>query len=227
MSAALLLAPLRVEHAALCAGLRGGGPAARHGAPGRTARPGPVHVRCTGMGPRRSVAALEELVARRSPPGAVVVAGVGGGLVPTVRPGDVVVATQVLTPDGTVVALPAAPLLALALRWSGLRVHAGPVLTCPRVVEGAQRTEMATSGALCVDTESAHLVGAVAPSAFAVVRVVVDTADRPLRSPGTVGRGLAALDGLRRAAPVLARWACAAAAGPSGAPSPQPPPTTS
>ncbi len=61
---------------------------------------------------------------------------------------------------------------------------------------------------LAVDTESAWL--APAPGVpFAVVRAVVDTPDHPLRHPGTVTRGIAALRALRRAAPVIAAW-CAA-----------------
>ena len=236
----LLLAPLRTEHAALRAGLRTGpgkvagctgrglsaGPrtGALRGA-GAHASPGPhvpaVHLRRTGMGQAGSAAALARLAAELPWPGAVLVAGVGGGLAEHVRPGDVVVATQVWSPDGPAVPVPSAPLLTLALRWAGLVVHAGPVLTCARVVDGGRRAELATTGALCADTESSHLAAAAAPGCFAVVRVVVDTAEHPLRSPGTAVRGLAALRGLRRAAPVLARWAAGVA--PATAP-PEPTP---
>jgi 4-hydroxy-3-methylbut-2-enyl diphosphate reductase len=44
----------------------------------------------------------------------------------------------------------------------------------------------------------------------AVIRAISDTPDRPLRHPGIVTGGLAALRSLRAAGPALARWAAAA-----------------
>jgi 4-hydroxy-3-methylbut-2-en-1-yl diphosphate reductase len=163
-------------------------------------RTGGVPARHTGMGPARSARAARALAGH-----AVLVAGVAGGLASHVRPGDVVVADEVRGhPDGPF-AVPSAAPLAAALREAGLTVHIGPVVSEPRVAYGAARARVAATGALAVDTETAWLAPGGAP--FAVVRSIVDTAESPLWSLGTAGRGIAALNALRRAAPALRRWA--------------------
>jgi 4-hydroxy-3-methylbut-2-en-1-yl diphosphate reductase len=157
--------------------------------------PGGVRVVRTGMGPRPALA-----------DGPAIVAGVAGSLSVDVRPADVVVASEVRGDRGTV-AVPSAPLLADALRRLGLRVHVGPVVTRPKPVDGAARRDLAATGAIAVDMESAYLAPASGP--FAVVRTIVDTPDHPLWRPGTVLRGIAALRTLRRAAPAIAEWVAA------------------
>ena len=182
MRPTVVCAPLRTEWAAL--------------------RLGGLPARRTGMGPRRSAARSGALAG-----GPVLVAGVGGGLAAQVRPGDVVVADEVRGhPDGPV-SVPSAPLLASALRRAGLTVHIGPVVSQPRVTYGAERERLAATGALAVDTETAWLAPPGQP--FAAVRSIVDTADSPLWSLGTVTRGVGALAALRRAAPALADWSAA------------------
>ncbi|UKD56275.1 4-hydroxy-3-methylbut-2-enyl diphosphate reductase [Amycolatopsis sp. FU40] len=175
----IVCTPLRIEQAAL----RGPGPRTVH----------------TGLGPRRAAAA-----AARLPSGPRIVAGVGGGLTPAVRPGDVVVATEVRGPSG-VVPVPSAPLLAGALRGLGLTVHLGPVAGSSHVVRERERASLAASGALAVDMESAWLAADGEP--FAVVRAIVDTAGAPLFHPSTVANGLTGLRSLRRAAPAITAWA--------------------
>lgn len=184
MTGAVIAAPLRVEWAAL-----------------RGAR---TPVVCTGMGPRRS-----RRVARRLGDAAVLVAGVAGGLAPEVAVGDVVVASEVRAPDGAARACAGGADLADRLRAAGLRVHYGPVLSWPRLVGGAERRRLATTGALAVDMESAWLAPPE-PVPFAVVRAVSDTAASGLLRPGLVVGGLAALRALRRAVPALDSWASAA-----------------
>jgi 4-hydroxy-3-methylbut-2-enyl diphosphate reductase len=158
-----------------------------------------------GMGPRRAAKAFRASGALGGRP--VLVAGVGGGLAPGVRPGDVVVATEVRGPDGSVRQCPSAPLLATELRRQGLVVHLGPIASEHRVAGRAARERLAATGALAVDTESIWLAPTEAP--FAVVRVIVDTATEPLLRPGTVGRGIRALRRLRRAVPAIDAWAAA------------------
>ena len=158
-----------------------------------------------GMGPRRAAKAFQASGALGGRP--VLVAGVGGGLGPGVRPGDVVVATEVRGPDGSVRPCPSAPLLAAELSRHGLVVHLGPIASEHRVAGRAARERLAATGALAVDTESIWLAPTESP--FAVVRVVVDTATEPLLRPGTVGRGLRALRRLRRAVPAIDAWAAA------------------
>ncbi len=143
----------------------------------------------------------------------LIVMGVGGALTADLSPGDLVVATEV----GGVVC-ESAPLLAGELRRAGLRVHLGPVVTVDHLVRGAERAELAATGAILADMESAPLVASAGGRPVAVVRAVSDAPPRPEaqanRTPrqvaGIVSGGLAALRSLRAAAPVVERWAAAA-----------------
>jgi 4-hydroxy-3-methylbut-2-enyl diphosphate reductase len=185
-----VVAALRTEYAALV---------------GRV--PGADLERC-GMGPervRRWLPRLAELA-----PEALVVAGVAGGLDPSLRPGDVVVASEVRDEHGRIVLRAASPLVA-ELRRMGMRVHFGPMVSCDKIVTGQQREKLAKTGALAVDMESAAIVRAMGPAVerppVAVVRVIVDTAFMPVARPSTVAAGARALLTLRRLAPALRRWA--------------------
>ena len=186
--------PLAVERAALRGAIRG------------------LLLVRTGAGPSRSQAAAARLATGGPRP--VVVAGLAGALDVRLRPGDLVVATEVRRAGAPPVPVPTAAPLATALRRRGLRVHLGPVVSHPTVVHTeAARAALAAAvegaGALAVDTESAWLAPAAAGGPFAVVRAVVDTADMPLLRPGTPVRGLAALRALRFAAPALRDWLAA------------------
>jgi 4-hydroxy-3-methylbut-2-enyl diphosphate reductase len=151
----------------------------------RTASATVVH---TGMGWRRSVRARRLLG-----DAAVLVAGVAGGLAPGVGVGDLVVASEVWSPDGQAVQCDGSG-LAQRLRDAGFIVHYGPVGSVARLGAGAP------DGALAVDMESWWL----APTA--VVRAISDTAQAPVYSPAIVRNGLRALRALRRAVPVLDTW---------------------
>ena len=170
--------------------------------------PGARLERC-GMGPVRAGRWLPRLA--DPSPRAVVVAGVAGGLEPAVRPGDVIVASEVRDDTGWGTALAAGAPLVAELRRRGFRTHSGPVLSCDHLVHGAERARLAATGALAVDMESAPIVAAVAglPGTVpaAVVRVVVDTAASPLAGLATVTAGAAALRTLRRLGPALRSWA--------------------
>jgi 4-hydroxy-3-methylbut-2-enyl diphosphate reductase len=182
VSAAIIAAPLRVEWLAV-----------------RRAQTTVVH---TGMGRRRSLRAA----ARRLDGAAVLVAGVAGGLAGHLRVGDLVVASEIRDPEGTTRTCPAASALAEDLRRLGLAVHCGPIVSYPRLVDGAGRHRLAATGALAVDMESAWLAPPD-PARFAVVRAISDTAAAPVLSPAIVRNGLAALRALRRAVPALDAWA--------------------
>jgi 4-hydroxy-3-methylbut-2-enyl diphosphate reductase len=146
---------------------------------------------------------------------ALIVAGVAGGVDPKVRAGDIVVASEVRGPEGSVVRSPAAPLLAAAIRALNLegpgpgappvRVHLGPVATTDRLALGGRRRELAAEGVAAVDLESSWL-GTLANRPFAVVRVIVDDSETGLYHPATVPRGRAALQTLTRIVPALERW---------------------
>jgi 4-hydroxy-3-methylbut-2-en-1-yl diphosphate reductase len=188
-------APLRIEARMLGRGLAAG-----------------VGVR-TGMGPRHALASGEELVGAD---GAVVVAGLGGGLDPALRAGQVVVATEVLAADASVspLVLPGATLLAAALRRRGFDVVTGPLVSSPRLVRTQGRAALMTTGAIAVDMESAWLLAALARRGvdarqLAAVRVVADTATHRLASVATVAGGARALRVLGALGPILEQWAAA------------------
>jgi len=184
VSALLVLAPLRIEAAALRL------PGAR--------------VLRTGMGAARArVAAARALAVEAD---AVVVAGVAGGVAPGLRAGDLVCATE-LRAGGERIAVPSGALLAAALREQGLRAHAGPIASVERLLGPAGRRALAGEGVLAVDMESAWLAGAAAGRRFAVVRAVADPDGRRLADLRTLLEGARALLALRRAVPVLAEWA--------------------
>ena len=191
-SGLLVLAPLGVEAAAL-----------------RRALPGADVVR-TGMGPARAAAAARELAARARGSRAVAIAGFAGALDPALHPGDLVVATEVRTPDDRSFPCSSGPLIA-ALRGLGLTAHAGPIASADHLVVGGERAVLAATGAIAVDMESAWLAEAAEGRPLGVLRAIVDTVDREVRRPLKTATGaLDAYRALRRAAPALASWAAAA-----------------
>jgi 4-hydroxy-3-methylbut-2-enyl diphosphate reductase len=133
-------------------------------------------------------------------------AGVAGGLAATLTTGDVVVADEVSSAQGRI-AIPGADVVAERLARVGLCVRVGTMACTDRVVHHAGRAELAAAGALAVDMESWSLAALAGTRPFAVVRVVLDTTDRPLWRPGTPMRAWRALRVLRRAGPVLGDWA--------------------
>src|SRR5579875_86050 len=189
MSGLLVVAALRSEFAALAGQV------------------GDARLERCGMGPARVRAWLPDALASR--PDAVIVAGVAGGLDPSLRPGDIVVASEVRGAHRRTVLRSGAPLVA-ELRRLGLRVRSGPMLSRETLIGGAdEREELAETGALAVDMESADIAAAFADQRIpvAVVRVIVDTATVPLMRPATVYAGVKALHVLRRSGSVFERWA--------------------
>jgi len=188
MSELLVVTALRTEYAALAGQV-----------------PGALVERC-GMGMKRVQAWVPRIAALA--PDAVVVAGVGGGVSPELRAGDVVVASEVRDDIGRTVLRAAAPLVA-ALRQQGLRVHIGPMVSTDHIVTGPERERLARTGALAVNMESSAVVRALPTRDLpvAVVRVIVDTAYTPLGRLRTVGAGAKALRVLRRIGPSLRVWA--------------------
>ena len=183
MTAAVVCTPLSVERVAMAGTLTG------------------LTVQRVGMGGHR----IRTTDLGQRP---ILVAGVGGGLAPGVASGDVVVATEVRR-DGRSYPCASGPLLAAALRRTGAPVHLGPIAGHHGVAGGADRAVLAAAGALAVDMESAALAELAGGLPFAVLRVIVDTADQPLLAPGTPLRGVRALRTLRRTAPAVRDWAAA------------------
>lgn len=160
-----------------------------------------------GRGPARA----RRVAARLFPPdggprpAALAVVGVAGALAAGPEPGDVVVADEVRDGDGSV-SRPVAQAVVAALREQGLTVHVGAIHTADHPVDAAERDELARTGALAVDTESAPLVRAAGETPWVVLRAINGTPDRPLRALSTVAGGIAALRTLRKVKPALEKW---------------------
>jgi len=138
---------------------------------------------------------------------ALAVTGFCGAAAGHLRPGDVVVASEVRGPDG-VHGCESAGMVAALDALGIARVHVGPLACADHVVRGAERGTLAAEGALAADMESAWLAPAAAGRPFAVVRVVLDAPARGLsRLPATIYGVIPAWRTLRRLAPALATWA--------------------
>ncbi|MBC3841592.1 1-hydroxy-2-methyl-2-butenyl 4-diphosphate reductase [Streptacidiphilus sp. 4-A2] len=140
-------------------------------------------------------------------PRAFLFAGFGAAVGPGIRPGEIVVATQVRDTLGEPVQLPGAGRLADALSHTGMTVRSGPLYTADRIVRGAERAALHADGVLCVDMETSAALRELPEGVpAAAVRVIVDTPEQELLRPGTLVHGLRAWRILRAAAPVLAAW---------------------
>ena len=131
-------------------------------------------------------------VARSSAPGyPVALFGLAHGLHPELRPGELVVATEVRSTDGTPPRpLPSASLLANDLRHRGLYVRTGPIVCSPEDVSDETARELVAAGALAWDSESAWLALELPDHPVAAVRAIAGTktdgsTDVELRALGT------------------------------------------
>jgi 4-hydroxy-3-methylbut-2-enyl diphosphate reductase len=187
MSDLLVLTPLTVEAIAI-------------GSPPR------VRVVKTGMGPKRARKAAARL--ERDAAQSVAVVGFSGALDDDLKAGDVVVATEIVAPDGT--RTPCAPPKRLtdALAAEGVRVVLGPIACTDHVVRGDERRALREeTGAVCVEMESAWLKPLADKRTFVVARAVVDTPSRELHKPWhTVQGAMLAARSLRRIGAALSRW---------------------
>ena len=224
-AALLVFCALGVERWALRDGLRA---ATRRAAPAPAGDPPPAPVRVvrSGMGPRAAERAVRRALATAAataataggagppdPPGpAVAAAGFCAGLVPGMRPGDVVVAEETRAPGGRTRCPDAARLAeVLAARLDGRgTVHLGPLAGSDRVVRGgARRAALHRGGAVAVDMESAVTLltaGHAGGRPVAAVRVVVDAPGYELLRFGTLRSGISAFRALRSVIPAVQEW---------------------
>jgi 4-hydroxy-3-methylbut-2-enyl diphosphate reductase len=169
-----------------------------------------ARVRKTGMGPDKSLAAAAAL--SREPGDALLVLGFCGGLDAQSRPGEVIVADEVLAAadeghDPVQANCDGAAQLAAALSDAGLTVRRGPIVGVGRIATGERREQLRAAGALAVDMESAWLAAGAAGRPFGVVRVVLDSPSHELFRPQAAGGALCAARQLRRAAAIaLGVW---------------------
>ena len=188
----LLLAPLRLERAALRV------------APG-------TRVLRTGMGRSRARIAAARALAIDAR--AVAIAGVCAGVAPELRPGDVVCASELRRDRGGAGRgarqRPGRDRLAATRAACARR----PGAVGRRLLGPAEREALADSGALAVDMESAWLAEGAGGRPLAVVRVVADAAGRRLADPRLLLEGARALVSLRQVGGALAEWAAAVGPG--------------
>jgi 4-hydroxy-3-methylbut-2-enyl diphosphate reductase len=164
-----------------------------------------ARVERTGMGPRRASRAARSL--RLDPGETGLIAGFCGALAEGLEPGDIVLANRIEGPAGSFGCADPS-VLAGVLRRAGLRVHVGPIACSPRLVLGRRRGELAQTGALAADMESAWLAPVFRNGPPTVLRVVVDTGRRELLRPvATISGAATAYHALRRAAGALREWA--------------------
>jgi squalene-hopene/tetraprenyl-beta-curcumene cyclase len=97
---------------------------------------------------------------------------------PSLRPGAVVVATELRATNGTPPRqLPAAALVASDLRRAGLNVWTGPLVWSPQPLSPDETSELAAQGAIACDTESAWDALDLSEESLAIVRVIADPDD--------------------------------------------------
>ena len=167
--APLFLAPLRLEALAL-----------RLGAPR-------VDQQRIGMGPVRAVAACARLT-QAGDGRPIVLIGCAGGLDPSLRPGDLVVASSVVElgrddpvplAHGAEVAdrLRAAP----GIAGTSVGVHLAPIVSSPRILHGGEARETATAGgAVAVEMEAFWCTPFARTHPFVVVRSILDVPGKDL-----------------------------------------------
>lgn len=192
MSRIIVAAPLALEQALVRSAVRG------------------ARVRKTGMGPHKSREAVARLREERAD--ALLVLGFCGGLDEHSRPGEVIVAEEVMSSNDEGHAFVRASChgaveLHGALDATGLSVRRGAIVGVGKIATGERREQLRAAGALAVDMESAWLAEAAAGRPFAVVRVVLDSPSHELFRVQAVAGALRAALALRRASAVaLQDW---------------------
>ncbi|MFH8344619.1 1-hydroxy-2-methyl-2-butenyl 4-diphosphate reductase [Streptomyces sp. NPDC018045] len=179
----------------------------------RSGASAPVVTLRTGMGPRAASDAVTHAlrdgsVTERAP---VVATGFCAGLVPGMRPGDVVVAEAARghLPGAPDVACSDNGPLLRALKERGVTVHTGLLRGSDHVVRGAERAGLRAAGAVAVDMESAATLAAATRDGarpVAAVRVIVDAPDHELVRISTLRGGMSAFRVLRSILPVFFEW---------------------
>jgi len=148
----------------------------------RTLRNAAPAIACAGPGPARAAQGAAGLIAGGAQK--LISFGFAGGLDPALRPGDIIVGAGVVASDGRMRETDdsLARRLCAALDGSACRWSAGLVAGVDQVVTSAAAKQALASQtrAVLVDMESHAVAGAGRP--FAILRVVVDPAERTLPS---------------------------------------------
>ena len=122
------------------------------------------------------------------------------------RPGDLVVASDLRTADTTAESNAAAMLFGAVSRL-GLPVRFAPLFSQERVRDGRGRAARIRRHR--GRHRSAYLAAQAPAGQTVVLRAISDTPSAPLLRPGVVWHGVSALLALRAAAPAIDQWAAA------------------
>ncbi len=155
----------------------------------------PLRVEAWALGARRTGMGLREAASGR---GAIVIGGLCGAVDPSLRPGDLVVASE-LRAEGE-----GEPIVCRVDLAEALGARVGPIVSLDHIAGPAERARL--GDALAVDMESYWLARSAGDRPVAVVRAVVDRAGRRLLDPRTPAAGIKGLLALRRVAPLLRDW---------------------
>jgi 4-hydroxy-3-methylbut-2-enyl diphosphate reductase len=173
----------------------------------RAARAGAPAARLyrTGIGARRATRAAGQLTDTLNR--TILIAGFCGALDPELKPGDIVLATELRSPTKTTVCEDPQT-LADALCKAGLRARIAPILSSNRIELGDRRTALHRTGAVAVDMESAPIAEKLGTDSLVTMRVVLDTPRQELYRPLRSLRNLiTAYRTLKRACAAANDWA--------------------
>jgi len=161
-----------------------------------------------GMGPSRAKQATARIIGERRNPQPMVLLGVAGGLNHDDRPGDIIVATSLMTIDfEDEIVLGEAASIADLLSRERMSVRRGSIVSTSTIIHGeTNRRHAGRNGALAVDMESYWCGPLAAHHPFVVVRVLLDVPGIKLRSPAVVSAARDTYRALRAVARTLAQW---------------------
>ncbi len=152
-------------------------------------RPADLWILNAGASAARAEALADTLISRGAT--ALLSFGIAGGLDPAVRPGMVVLAREVVLPDGTRLAADASWADKVASAARDMTPHRAPIAGGDRMLTSAnQKRELyQRTGAVAVDMESHGVARAAARRSvpFLVIRAVADPAERALPQSAVAG----------------------------------------
>jgi len=167
-------------------------------------RPADLWILSAGASPERAETLADTLISRGAT--ALLSFGIAGGLDPAVRPGAVVLADEIILPDGTRLGADIAWADRVAAAARDMTPHRAPIAGTARMLTSAdQKSELRRrTGAVAADMESHGVARAAAACGvpFLVLRVIADPAGRAIPWSALAGMGE---DGTMRAWPVLGR----------------------
>lgn len=152
-------------------------------------RPADLWILNAGANAARAETLADTLISRGAT--ALLSFGIAGGLESAIRPGTVVLAREVVLPDGSRLAADATWADKVALAARGMAPHRAPIAGTDRILTSTDlKSELRhRTGAVAVDMESHGVARAAARHSlpFLVIRAVADPAERTLPQSAVAG----------------------------------------